>query len=241
VGGHLGQEKTFGRVKERFYWPGYWTDTRKWCQTCAIRKPTSISRRALLETLAASNPTEIIAMDIVEPFPESDNKNSYVLVVAGLFTRWMEVFPIPNQEAVTVADKLVNEVFMHFGIPNQLHSDQGPQFESQLMSEVCRLLEIQKSRITPYHPQCDGMVERFNRTLLSMLATHCKDNPCYYKRCFAYNTSIHASTGYSSYYLMFGRQPVLPVDGTTRPSQHQSLNEYAANLDKQLTYAFELA
>jgi len=77
VGGHLGQEKTFSRVKEWFYWPGYWTDTCKWCQTCAscaTRKPTSISKRAPLGTLAASNPTEIIAMDIVGPFPESDNK-----------------------------------------------------------------------------------------------------------------------------------------------------------------------
>jgi len=117
------------------------------------------------------------------------------------------------------------------------------------MSEVCRLLEIQKSRTTPYHPQCDGMVERFNRTLLSMLATHCKNNPWNWeghlqKVCFAYNTSIHASTGYSPYYLMFGCHPVLPVDvqyGKTQPNHHQSLNEYATDLDKQLTSAFELA
>ena len=115
VGGHLGQEKTFSRVKERFYWLKYWNDTRNWCQTCAscaTRKPTPTSRRALLGTVAAHHPGEVIAMDIVGLFPESDNKNSYVLVVADLFTRWMEAFPIPNQEADTVADKLVNEVFM---------------------------------------------------------------------------------------------------------------------------------
>ena len=71
----------------------------------------------------------------------------------------MEAFPIPNQEAHTVADKLVDGVFVHFGVPSQLHSDQGPQFESKLMSEVCTLLGIQKNRTTPYHPQCDGLVE----------------------------------------------------------------------------------
>ena len=107
----------------------------------------------------------------------------------------MEAFAIPNQEASTVANKLVDEVFMRFGIPTQLHSDQGRQFESHLMTEICKLLGIQKSRTTPYHPQSDGMVERFNRTLLSMLAAHCKENPWNWeeqirKVCFAYNPSV---------------------------------------------------
>ena len=161
----------------------------------------------------------------------------------------MEAFPIPNQEAITVADKLVDGVFMRFGIPSQLHSDQGSQFESRLMSEVRTLLGIQKSRTTPYHPQCDGMVERFNRTLLSMLATHCKSNPWDWEKhlqkvCFAYNSSIHTSTGFSPFYLMHGRQPVLPVDiqyGTTQSHQSTSLTEYAAKLDQRLSSAFELA
>ena len=115
-------------------------------------------------------PMQVMATDIVGPFPESPAGNSYVLVVTDYFTRWMEAFAIPNQEATTVANKLVDEVFMRFSIPDQLHLNQGRQFESQLMYEVCKLLSIKKSRTTPYHPQCDGMVEPFNRTLLSMLA-----------------------------------------------------------------------
>ena len=89
----------------------------------------------------------------------------------------MEVFVIPNQEASTVANVLVNEVFMCYAFPKQLHSDQGSQFESRLMLEVCKWLGIQKNRTMPYHPQCDGLVKQFNRTLLSILATDCKDNP----------------------------------------------------------------
>ena len=134
AGGHLGQEKTFNKIKERFYWPGYWNDTCNWCQTCAscaTRKSTPTPRRAPLGSIAASHPGQIMAMDIVGPFPESENKNSYVLVVADLFSWWMEAFPIPNQEAITVADKLVDGVFMCFGVPSQLHSDQGSQFESR--------------------------------------------------------------------------------------------------------------
>ena len=165
AGGHLGQEKTFHRVRERFYWPGYWSDVRHWCETCAscaTRKSSTQPRRAPLGTIVASRPTEVMAMDILGPFPESEAGNIYILVVADYFTRWMEAFAIPNQEASTVANKLVDEVFMRFGIPTQLHSDQGRQFESHLMTEICKLLGIQKSRTTPYHPQSDGMVERFN-------------------------------------------------------------------------------
>ena len=115
AGGHLGQEKTFSRVRERFYWPGYFTDTSNWCQTCAscaTRKPPSTTRRAPLGTIVANAPMQVMATDIVGPFPESIAGNSYVLVVTDYFTRWMETFAIPNQEAVTVANKLVDEVFM---------------------------------------------------------------------------------------------------------------------------------
>jgi len=251
AGGHLGQDKTFSRVKECFYWPGYWNDTHHWSQTCAscvTRKPLTQSRRAPLNTITASYPTEIMAMDILGPFPESEAGNSYILVVADYFTRWMEAFSIPNQEAGTIANKLVDEVFMRFGVPTQLHSDQGRQFESLLMTELSKLLGIQKTRTTPYHPQSDGMVERFNRTLLSMLAAHCKDNPWNWEQhirnvCFAYNSSVHSSTGFTPFYLMYGRQATLPVDiqfGTMH-NKHQSTNEYVAELERRLTSAYELA
>ena len=137
--GHLGQEKTFNQVKERFYWPGYYDDTHRWCQTCAscaTRKQPPTARRAPLGTITASQPAEIIGMDILGPFPESERGNSYILVVADLFTRWMEAFSIPNQEASTVSNVLVDEVFMRYAIPKQLHSDQGPQFNVRSLQTV---------------------------------------------------------------------------------------------------------
>ena len=103
-----------------------------------------------------------VATDILGPLPETLAGNSYVLVVADYFTRWVEAFPIPNQEATTVAKKLVDEVFCCYSPPEQLHSDQSRQFESLLIAEVCRLLGIQKTRMTAYHPQSDGLVERWN-------------------------------------------------------------------------------
>jgi len=181
---------------------------------------------------------QIVAIDLLGPLPESDNGNQYILVVADYFTRYMEAFPLPNQETTTVARKLVDEIFLRFSTPKQLHSDQGRQFEGQLIAEVCKLLNI---RTTPYHPQCDGLVERFNRTLLKMLATCAKDHPFDWESygctvCMACNSSIQSSTGYTSFYLMFGRQARLPIDVLygTREDSHQSQAEYAKLLKTRL-------
>ena len=250
-GGHLGQEKTLHRVKERFYWPGHYNDVCNWCLTCkacATRKTPAPTQRAPLGTVKAGYPTQVMAVDLVGPLPESTSGNSYILVVGDYFTKWMEALPVPNQEAVTVAEKLVNEVFFRYSIPEQLHSDQGAQFESQLMGEVCKLLHINKTRTTPYHPQCDGLVERFNRTLLNMLASCANDHPFDWEKhirkvCMAYNSSIHSSTGHTPFYLMFGRQARLPVDimyGTGEHDEAQSPCEYATTLKQRLTSAFTL-
>ena len=250
-GGHLGQEKTLHRLKERFYWPGHYYDACNWCLTCkacATRKTPAPNRRAPMGTIKAGYPTQVMAVDLVGPLPESPSGNSYILVVGDYFTKWMEALPVPNQEAVTVAEKLVDEVFFRYSIPEQLHSDQGAQFESQLIAEVCKLLHINKTRTTPYHPQCDGLVERFNRTLLNMLATCATDHPFEWEKhirkvCMAYNSSVHSSTGHTPFYLMFGQQARLPIDtmyGTGECDEAQSPCEYAEALKKRLSAAFTL-
>ena len=156
---------------------------------------------------------------------------------------------MPNQEASTVAEKLVDEVFLRFSPPEQLHSDQGRQFESKLVMEVCKLLHINKTRTTPYHPQCDGLVERFNRTLLHMLATCTEGHPGDWEQhirkiCMTHNVSVHPSTGFSPFYLMFGRQARLPIDliyGTgPQVVENQSVGEYAASLKSRVSAAFDL-
>eukprot|EP00731_Ephydatia_muelleri_P029883 Em0021g406a len=192
----------------------------------------------------AGSPMQIVAVDIMGPLPETKDGNRYVLVASDYFTRWVEVYAIPNQEAVTVAEKLVNEMFCRFSPPEQLHSDQGRQFESKLIGEVCKLLHIKKSRTTPYHPQCNGMVERFNRTLLDMLATTVNNqsdwDQCIRKLCMAYNSSVHSSTGYTPFYLMFGRQARIPVDLMygTGPSDSFTAGEYATELRNALHNAY---
>ena len=248
VSGHLGEQKMLHQIKERFYWPGMAKDVRNWCRTCAscaTNKSPSTQACAPLQTITAGHPMQIIAVDITGPFPESEAGNRYVLVVGDYFTRWMECFAIPDQEAETVARKLVDEVFCRFSPPEQLHSDQGRQFESVLIRQICNILKIEKSRTTAYHPQCDGLVERFNRTLKHMLATTLIDHLFDWedrlrKVCMAYNSSVHASTGYTPFYLMFGREARLPIDiayGTKLPVQ-RSTGDYATQMKSSLEDAY---
>lgn len=124
--------------------------------------------------------------------------------------------PTPNQKAKTVALCLWENFFVHYGIPQKIHSDQGPDFKSQTIKELCALTGIQKIRTTPYHPR-GNPVERFNRTLLDMLGTLFEHEKVHWKdfvkpMVHAYNCTKHDTTGFSPYELMFGRQPRLPVD-----------------------------
>ena len=121
-------------------------------------------------------PLQRVAMDILGPLPETEQGNKYILVIGDYFTKWKEAYPLPNMEAMTVARRLVSEFMCHFGVPEQLHSDQGRNFESGVIKGICELLQVRKTRTTPYHPQSDGMIERFNKTLLNLLSTAVSEN-----------------------------------------------------------------
>ena len=242
-------EKTLTRLKERFYWPGHHQDVCNWCHNCGVcatRKSPAPKAKSALKSIVVGYPLQLVAMDIVGPFPESPDGNTYVLVVADYFTRWTEAYPLPKQEASTVARKLVDEFFLRFSPPEQLHSDQGRNFESQIIAKICKLLGIVKSRTTPYHPQSDGLVERFNRTLLDMLSMAVTERPFEWERhlprlCLAYNTSVHPTTGYSPFFLMFGRPVRMPIDimyGTPTP-RPSSIPKYVKDLCGDLESAYE--
>jgi len=124
-------------------------------------------------------PFERITIDIAGSFPVSDKGNKYLLIAMDYFTKWPEVYVIPKQEASTVADNLVTKCFCRFGVPMELHSNQGRNLESRLMHEVLERLRFNKTRTTPLHPQSDGMVERYVKTigehLSKVVSTHQRD------------------------------------------------------------------
>ena len=120
LGGHLGEDRTLGRVREKFFWPGYAEQVRQWCRTCvrcATRKNPSKTRHGALQSVRTGYPMQMVATDIMGPLPPSKHGNRYILVVSDYFTRWVEAYAIPNQEATTIAHKLVNNMFCRFSLP----------------------------------------------------------------------------------------------------------------------------
>ena len=173
--GHLGIRKTIGKLRRRLYWVGYKSDILDWCRKCIPcqkRKPPAKTIRAPMKQYQVGEPMERIAIDILGPLPESHAGNKYIMITTDYFTRWTEAFPLPNQEALTIAKVLVNDFISRFGLPRQIHTDQGTQFESRLFQNLCSLLGIDKTRTTALHPQSDGMVERFNKTLEDMISKY---------------------------------------------------------------------
>ena len=218
--GHLGLKRTILRTKNRFFWPMMRThisDFVRSCQICAKNKLDSSNNTAPLRHVTVNEPFIFWAMDYIGPMPETSRGNKHLLVLMDHFTKWCEVFPTKDQKACTVADILVTRVFSRFGPPTIIHSDQGRNFESNLMQEICLLMGTHKSRTTAYHPQCDGLVERHNRTIQDMLSSFVADHKDDWDMwvslvVYAYNTSTHESTGFSPYELIFGRPARTPLE-----------------------------
>ena len=182
---------------------------------------------------------ERLAADLLGPLPISDSGNKYLLIVADYFTKWTEVFPIQNQEANTVGEKIVKEVVSRFGVPLSIHSDQGRNFESTVFMEMCHLVGIKKTRTTPFHPQSDGMVERFNRTLEVQLSKFVSDHQRDWDQLvplllMAYRTSVHETTSQTPARLMLGRDLRLPVDlKISRPELEHTKSDFATRLQER--------
>eukprot|EP00731_Ephydatia_muelleri_P004049 Em0002g225a len=250
VGGHLGVKKTLEKVQMRFYWPSQKKDVEKWCASCAkcsSRKSPLPTRAPLQLEDSVSRPLERIAMDIVGPLPVTERGNRYILVVGDYFTRWKEAYPMKDMEAQTVACILVNEFICRLGVPDTIHTDQGRNFESKLIKELCQMLGIKKTRTTPYHPQSDGMVERFNRTLLNMLSIAVGEDEMSWDLqlpllLLAYRTSVHDTTGTSPFELMYGREVRLPEDIMfALPATVETARaDYKGILKRRLQHAYQL-
>ncbi|GFY06603.1 retrovirus-related Pol polyprotein from transposon 412 [Trichonephila clavipes] len=212
--------KTLQKVPERFYWNKGRNDVEKCCRICdpcAARKSPRKRTRGRLQLYNVGAPFERIAFDILASLPRSSDGNNNILVVMDYFTKWPEAYPIPDQEASTVAEVLAQQWISRFGLPLQLHSDQGRNFDFTVCKRLCEILAIDKTRTTALHPQSDGMVERFNRTILNSLSLLVSSNQQDWDRklpffLLAYKSAVHETTGYSASQMLFERDLRLPAD-----------------------------
>lgn len=211
--GHQGRDRTLSLVRSRFFWPGLESDVEHKVRNChrCIKRKTVAMPSAELVNIESHQPMELVCIDFLS-LERSRGGHENILIITDHFTRYAQAFPTRNQLAKTTAKVLFENFIVHYGFPARFHSDQGRNFESNLIKELCSLAGVEKSRTTPYHPMGNGMPERFNRTLLSMLGTlehHQKQDWKSYVAplVHSYNATQHASTGYSPYFHMFGRHP----------------------------------
>ena len=168
---HAGPKPTIRAISSRYVWKGMKKEVREWVKSCHACQSSKISRHTkspLVEFPKPSRRFGDIHVDLVGPLPPSEGK-SYLLTVVDRFTRWPEAIPITNAHAITCARALLRTWISRFGVPNSIVSDQGPQFTSHLWKELHQVLGIQQNHTTAYHPQANGMVERFHRTLKAAL------------------------------------------------------------------------
>uniref|UniRef100_A0A3B3QR63 Gypsy retrotransposon integrase-like protein 1 n=1 Tax=Paramormyrops kingsleyae TaxID=1676925 RepID=A0A3B3QR63_9TELE len=248
--GHMGFERTIDLVRARFYWPKMSTDVDSKLRTCerCIRRKAKAEKTARLVNIRTSRPLELACMDYLSLEPDGRGTKN-ILVITDHFTKYAVAVPTTDQKAKTVAKTLWNNFFVHYGIPECLHSDLGRDFESAVIKDLCLLLGIKKTRTTPYHPR-GNPVERFNRTLLEMLGTLEEENKVKWRDhvqplVHAYNCTKNDTTGFSPYQLMFGRQPSLPLDvvfGLNPEGQSKiTHSDYVKRLKENLQESYKLA
>lgn len=220
IGGHFGVNRTLDSIRKKFFWVTCKFDVENWCKCCSVcfsRNGPVHRTKGELQIYNVGFPFKRIAIDVLGPLPRSSNGNRFVLVITDYFSRWPEAIPIPNHQAITVAETLVTHVISRFGVPLEIHSDQGREFESQVFEETMKLLGVHKTRTSPLHPQSNGMVERLNRSILNYIAKFVSDNQKDWDRwlplfLLAYRSSKYQTTEFSPAMLTFGRELRLPLD-----------------------------
>ena len=255
-GGHLGIKKTKDRIQTNFYWPGMQGDVTSFCRSCDVCQKTtakgSVPRVPLGDMLLIDMPFRRVAVDLVGPIsPPSEKGHRYILILVDYATRYPEAVPLKNIETETVAEALL-DMYSRLGIPEEVPSDLGTQFVSKCMEEVSRLQSIKRLTTTPYHPICNGLVERFNGTLKKMLRRLCNEQPRQWLRfvnplLFAYREATQEATGFSPFEL-YGRTVRGPVQilkelwtGETGGTEVKTSYQYVFELRERLNNTMKIA
>ena len=251
MGGHFSGQRLYNALARNWWWDGMYSDAMKFshsCPECLIVKGSGRHRPPPLRPIQVSRPFQVLGVDIMD-LPKSSSGNKHVLVFQDYFTKWPMVYAIPDQKTHRIVDILVKEIVPTVGVPESLLSDRGTNLLSHLMTDVCKALGITKLNTTAYHPQCDGLVERFNRTLKSMLRKHASRygnewDQHLYGVLWAYRNTPHETTGEKPSFLLYGRDLRSPVEAELlSPEQHplMTTEDYREELLQTLASSRQLA
>lgn len=252
LGGHLGIKKTYYKISAVYYWPGMFqdiTDYVRACIECNRRKGHQVKRVGEIISMFASEPWQIVGIDIFGPLPVTANGNRYIIVITDHFSKFVILIPIPRMDALIIAKMYVDHLILKYGTPEKLLSDRGKQFTSELLRKLNELLEVRKIFTSAYHPQTNGLTERFNKTMAEMLSMYVNSNHNDWDDylpfvAFAYNTSYHESIGDTPFYIVHGRDPKMPDDLYKAELNRDFLGkrtaaEYARMIQERLQEAYQ--
>ena len=218
--GHLAVEKTQSQLQRRGYWIGWRKNVKIFCQNCEpcnVYHRGAVPKQGNLQDMRVGEPFQRIHIDITGDHRRSDDGMIYILTILCSFSKFAIAVPLPNKSATTVVQALTEHVILIHGSPISLHSDMGREFVNSLMQKLCDELGIHRSHTTQYHAQGNGAVERWHRSLNTMLgkvvSLHQTDWPRHLPFVVnAYNTTEHTSTGFTPYFLLYGREQRTPID-----------------------------
>ena len=250
-GGHLGVRRTLDQVRRRAFWPGWRRDVRKFvrqCVKCNGYFRGKLPRTGPLQPMLTGAPFERLHLDLTGPHPRSRRGSVFIISVIDPFSKWAECFPAPNKEANTIARILVEQVICRFGVPLSLLTDNTRELGGDVMTAICHLLGVEKLRTTVYKASTNAAVERFHRTLNSMLGRMIEDNEKDWDMLLpyvmaAYRSSRHEATGFTPNYLLLGREVHAPVDlvyETPEVVASSSYEAYSDELENRFQYAYAL-
>lgn len=218
--GHLGRERTLWQVKSRFYWPTLYREVKNYVLTCDIcqkNRPRSIAPQGQLHSIPPGDIFDHVGIDIVGPLHKTNRNNSYIIVLTDYGSRYAEAQPLSDITSLTIINFLLERLFLRYGCPSEISSDRGVQFVSKITEELFKIMCCKHKITAAYHPEANGLTERFNKTLISIIRKFVDTNQSNWDllvpfAVWAYNTTPQRVTQESPYKLVFGRDPVLLLD-----------------------------
>src|SRR3954470_19951624 len=215
--GHFGIDATYNKIAERYYWKGMYEDTKeyiKFCNNCQRRGQKG--GKSYLNPIEVRKPFERIGIDFVGPLEKTRRGNRYILVVTNYLTKWPEAKAMKDVTATNVVKFIYEVIICRHRYPKIILSDRGTHFRNKLVEKLCEKFEIKHKLSASYHPQTNGLVERFNCTLCESLAKVSEKENQWDEHIeqvlFAYRTTKHTTTKRTPFFMTYGREATLPID-----------------------------
>jgi hypothetical protein len=234
---HASKERMLDKVKSQYYWPQMFEDIKEYVSSCDIcQRRGRYKRTEPLHPIPVGEPFYQIGIDYVGPLPLTKTGNKYIIVAMDYLTKWPEAKPTKEATAETTVQFIYEDIICRHGCPGKILTDRGSHFNNKLLKILTNKFSVKHLLSTPYHPQTNGLVERFNRTLGESLARMSSQHPDQWDEyiapaLFAYRTSKHSNTRVTPFYLVYGREAKLPTDQTEVESELTIIDHMATRIN----------